>query len=459
MHQAYWARKVSLTIAFVAAIISGLVYHHAVQERTFADVPVSSETAPKDVMPVAASSAELFLSSLGVNIHVAQGYDPNSYIEPLLYTGIRQVRDGSAASLSQIMIHQRTGVHFVLNGGGDLSGLVSAARRVAAAGALLALEGPNEPNNFPIWYNGKLGGGIGGTWVPVAEFQIDLYRTVRHDAILHQYPVFSPSEIGAETDDVGLQFMTIPMRSHTLFQAATRFSDYVNVHNYVTGTRNQYGDNQAWNAADPTLNAHWDGLYGNNGVTWYRSFQGYTEDELLTLPRVTTETGWDTASNTGGEPAQGTVLTNAYLAQFKRGWRYTFIYEMRDDEGGAGNQGLYHGSTPKLAATYIHNLTSILSDNILLDKPGIVKYLVTNEPPTVHDLLLQKSTGQFELIVWDERARGSDRVTVEFGNMQEIVKIYDITVGTTAVRTLDNTKSVDLVLSDHAMIVELTRQH
>ena len=136
------------------------------------------------------------------------------------------------------------------------------------------------------------------------------------------------------------------------------------------------------------------------------------------MARVTTETGWDTAVNAGGEHTQGTVLTNTYLAQFKRGWQYTFIYEMRDDEGGAGNQGLYHKSAPKLAATYIHNLTTILADSGQLAHPRRLTYSISNQPETVHDLLLQKSSGTFELIVWDERVKGSDNVTVALGNIR-----------------------------------------
>ena len=111
----------------------------------------------------------------------------------------------------------------------------------------------------------------------------------------------------------------------------------------------------------------------------------------------------------GGERTQGTVLVNTYLAQFKRGWRYTFIYQLRDGEGGNGNQGVFNSnSTPKLAATYIHNLTTILADRTPAASPSSLNYSIIDEPATVHDLLIQKSTGTFELVVWDENVRGSE---------------------------------------------------
>lgn len=409
-------------------------------------------------MGVAAVSAAEFLDSLGVNTHVDQGYDPRSYIEPLRYTGIRQVRDGARNIAADIMIHQATGVRFAIIAGGDIKGVTNAAATLAAADALLAIEGPNEANNFPINYKGQKGGGPDGTWVPVADFQRDMYQALKSSPILRGYPVFGPSETGAETENVGLQFLTIPNQTETILPAGTRFADYANVHNYVCGTVNRLGDNQAWNAADPTLNGSWDGLYGNYGITWHKRFQGYTRPDLVTLPKVGTETGWDTQANEGGEYKQGAVLTNTYLAQFKRGWRYTFIYELRDDEGGAGKQGLYDGPNPKLSATYIHNLTSVLADRSAAVALGRLDYKIFDQPATVHDLLLQKSTGQFDLVVWDERAAGSDNFTISFSDPAAVIRVYDIVTGDKPLRTLNDVGSIQLSLTDHAVVLELDAQ-
>ena len=38
--------------------------------------------------------------------------------------------------------------------------------------------------------------------------------------------------------------------------------------------------------------------------------------------------------------------------------------------------------------------------------PGWVNYSIPNQPATVHDLLLQKSDGTFELVLWGERFCG-----------------------------------------------------
>jgi hypothetical protein len=174
------------------------------------------------------------------------------------------------------------------------------------------------------------------------------------------------------------------------------------------------------------------------------------------LPRVTTETGWDSVSDIGGERTQGAVLVNTYLAQFKRGWRYTFIYQLRDGEGGNGNQGLFNAnSTPKLAATYIHNLTNILADTASLPSPGILNYSISNQSATVHDLLIQKSNGVFELAIWDENTRGNDKVRVNLGRTFRVVNVYDVTVNTQPTQVFTNVDSVSLNLSDHAAIIEI----
>jgi hypothetical protein len=176
------------------------------------------------------------------------------------------------------------------------------------------------------------------------------------------------------------------------------------------------------------------------------------------VPKVTTETGWDSVANPGGERVQGIVLVNTFLSQFARGFRYTFIYELVDGQGSIGNQGLFNADfTAKDAATYIHNLTTILADSGALASPGQLNYSIPSEPATVHDLLLQKSNGAFELAVWGEQVSGTNAVTVNLGGTHGTVNVYDVTSGTTATQALTGVSSVPLVLSDHAMIVEIIK--
>jgi hypothetical protein len=410
--------------------------------------------AQQPIPEVQATSAIEFLNSLGINTHVAQGYNPKNYIEPLKYTGIRNIRDAASNMSGYFMLHQEAGVRVDLVGS-KLHHLIPAAQTLAKSGILMAIEGPNEPNNWPITYKEEKGGGR-GSWKAVAEFQRDLYKTVKSDPLLKDYPVFHISESGAQTDNMGLQFLTIPENAGTLMPAGTTYADYANAHNYVTGNGGHHVDNQAWSAADPTLNSFWDGLYGNYGRTWHKKFQGYSNEELASLPRVSTETGWSTEKSVASERVQGIMLVNTYLAQFKRGWAYTFIYQLGEAEGSSSLQGIYHKSwQPKAAAHYIHNLTTILADPARGPKLEKLAYSIPNQPETVHDLLLQKSNGWFFLVVWGEKVKGSDDVVVHLAELAKKVKIFDVTMGAKPQKTLTNVSEIPLTLTDHAMVLEI----
>jgi hypothetical protein len=327
---------------------------------------------------------------------------------------------------------------------------------VAATGALLAAEGPNEPNNWPVCYQGQCSSS--STSLPVAKFQADIYAAVKADPKLAGIPVFASSEAGgSEPDNVGLQYLVIPKNAGTLMASGTKYADYANTHNYMVGNgMTHIVDNNAWFAESPAVSmGPWDGPPVEYGVTWRKHFQGYSPTQLLTLPKVTTETGWLT-SGTGAitQDQQGKLFLNLYLDAFTRGWSYTFVYMLRDDPV-QGYWGLFNIDwSPKLSATYLHNLTTILADNTSNFTPGRIDFSIPNQPATVHDVLMQKSNGTFELVVWDEQASGSSTVTVQLGGNYS-VDIYDPTVGTSPVESPGTVSSVVLQLSDHPQIIQL----
>jgi hypothetical protein len=85
--------------------------------------------------------------------------------------------------------------------------------------------------------------------------------------------------------------------------------------------------------------ACYDNIINEYGSTWARSFKGYSQSALATLPKVTTETGWWTDGTPEGDDRQGKILLNIYLEQYKMGWRYTCIYEIIDFTD--GKDGFY----------------------------------------------------------------------------------------------------------------------
>jgi hypothetical protein len=405
-----------------------------------------------------------FLDSIGTMSAISKrGETFEKTVECVTYLGVRWMRagiEGNVPSEQFIELHQRTGVRFSWgfgSGNADLAHLLATAKEVEPTGALLAFEGPNEPNNWAVTYKVERGGG-NTSWMAVANLQRDLYEGVKSDPALKKYPVWSISEGGAETDNVGLQFLTIPEGAGTILPAGTRFADFANVHNYIYHPNSSgLADNKTWNAADPGPACRVDGLYGEYGVTWARKFKGYSTNELQTLPRVTTETG-ATIGGQISEQIHALNLLSMYLDQFKRGWSYTAIYLMRDrvDEGGNQKFAFFAPDySARKAAVYLHNLTTILSDHGALSTPGTLEYSIANQPNTMHDLLLQRSDGAFQLVIWNERLKGDDAISVKLSAPWPLISIYDPTIGVTAIRTVRDTNSIDLELSDHPLILEL----
>jgi hypothetical protein len=422
-------------------------------------------------LPIRAVATSDFLSSIGVvTTFPDRGQPLARTIEMIRYCGFRWVRAGieglSEAGPTTIQtfldLHRETGVRLswgLVSGGTNVEWLVKTGKVLAEAGALLAFEGNNEPNNWGVTYQGEKGGGRESSWMAVAKLQRDLYRAVKSDPVLANYPVWTISEPGAERDNVGLQFLTIPPGAQTLMPDGTKYADYANVHNYVYHRHSRRpSDNKTWDAADPTAASKVDGLFGNFGVTWRRGFQGYQPEQLNVLPRVTTETG-TAIEGPVTEEMHGLNLLNLYLAQFKRGYIHTSVYLLRDrtDEGGNQSFGFYRPDfSPRKAAIYLHNLTTILADQNTLANPGQLDFEIVDQPNTVHELLLERSDGTFQLIVWDERLSGEDRATIKFGATLPSARVYDPTVGTEPAKALTNVNSLELTLSDHPLVITVS---
>jgi hypothetical protein len=466
-----WNKGAGATVRFIDTTTSSFGQLVLLGTRNFDDqlfnkivlrVPTATATT--------AIPATDFLNSIGiVTTFPDRGQPLPKTVEMVKYGGFRWVRGGIEGLTTKgpttmqtyLDLHKQTGVRFswgLVSGGSDLEKLIETSRPLAKAGALLAFEGNNEPNNWGVTYQGEKGGGRAPSWLAVAKLQRDLYKAVKSDALLKKYPVWSISENGAQVDNVGLQFLTIPRGARTLMPEGTRYADYANVHNYIYHPGSPgLEDNKTWKAADPTSLCKVDGLFGNYGVTWAKHFRGYSESALLNLPRVTTETGC-TIAGPITENFQALNLLSMYLDQFKRGWSYTAVYLLRDRTDEAGNQtfGFFKPDhTPRKAAVYLHNLTTILADKRSPAKPGQLNYSIPQQPPTMHDMLLQKSGGTFELVVWNERLKGADEVTVQLGDTYPVAKVYDPTIGTGSVETHRDVKALKLTLSDHPLIISI----
>lgn len=419
----------------------------------------------QDKMPQA--SVNDFLNSIGVNSAIYRRTENiNRTIECINYLGVRWIRtDESWHTDEQVAhikrLHEATGAKISTSlgsSGNNIEQLIIGSKRIAQLGALLAIEGNNEPNNWGITYQGQHGG-RDGSWVAVARLQRDLYRAAKADSKLKNYPIWATTETGAMVDNVGLQYIEVPHNDKTVMEEfrGVRYADVANCHNYfIHPSWAAPQNNQTWLSANPTSAAKGDHLYGNYGLTWLKRYKGYSEEELQTIPRVTTETG-ATISGALTEEMQGKMYLSCYLAQFAQGWSHTSIYILRDrsDEGGNQTFGFYDKYyRPRKAAHYLHNMTTILADGNSPKRLKPLNYTIEGQSAEVHDLLLQKSDSGYVLIVWGEHyASGKSIVTVRF-NKKHSLKLFNPIGGTSPICEGKMNNAL-LELTDHPIIIEI----
>src|ERR1700753_987113 len=110
-----------------------------------------------------------FIDSIGVNVHLAytdSGYaNSGKALAALQYLGLDHVRDGASITLLQgpsaYSLFAKAGVEFdfVVGAKAVPDDIVDsiAAFDEAHPGAVAAIEGPNEINNYPVTYQGETG--------------------------------------------------------------------------------------------------------------------------------------------------------------------------------------------------------------------------------------------------------------------------------------------------------------
>ncbi|MDN3274167.1 hypothetical protein QWJ07_07935 [Frankia sp. RB7] len=397
-------------------------------------------------------SASGFVNSIGVNAHAGFAWtDYNNLalmVDDLKYLGVAHLRDSIATSpAAQPVIDglAAAGYKFdfvvssALPGQGPAglhSYLVALDKFVASnPGSISAIEGLNEANIQPFSYNGS------SSLSAAAQFQTALYQAVKADGALSSVPVYNLS-LGYND----------PQGYNQLGNMSSSV-DYVNAHAYVST-----GSTPASSLA-ATLSA--------------------VEVAAPSKPVVITETGYTTQANTQylgvDETVQAKSILNTLVDAYKDGVSSTYLYELFDRNSASSDTnpedkfGLFHSDgTPKLAASAIHNLTTILAD----DGSGghqptdLLDYTLSNMPSSGSSIVLGKSNGTYELVVWAEPKLWDDStdteifnptqsVTVNLGGVYHSVKVYDTMAGTTAITTYTDVSTMTIPLSDHPLIIEI----
>jgi hypothetical protein len=452
-------------------------------------------TVPCVAQGITPQRAWAFQDTIGVNTHMGSGDsfytgNPTQIITDLQYYGATKIRDNfstGGTALTAWTLAANAGIKLLLVApGGTLnavSNLISQLHTIAnAIGGpqnIKWVEGPNEPdnNNWMPTYNGLT------NWQGVANFMKDYYTAIKADSTLNVINVASPTDIFAESPNVGLQWPTVPAGgAGTTAAGGTTFYQTYNFHQYPLwedGAVGMIDPNPAvWNAAgggNDVINQALADHFVTTGFSNKRSPAGgsYAGASLATVqasPIIYTEWGWQRQSEILDPTKRAIAHTNAYLVGFQKGLDAMFVYQLYDSDGNLG-EGVFNSAgvtTPTAVA--VHNVTTILHDpaaNAASFTPTPINVTVTGLPGDGQWFLLQKASGNYQVVLWRNTTNYNTNtntantitpvnVTVSLpsgtlGNFNS----YNVISGTNPIATAAAKGSATISLADSASIVDI----
>jgi hypothetical protein len=325
-----------------------------------------------------AQSADAFVSSVGVNVHLHYTDTPYgdfpSVERALKDLGVHHIRDALLGTSWQPYYDRlndlgRSGIKgiFVTNPKENDALLVAFPGRVPES-----FEGYEAPNEYDASRDPD--------WAATANtFTERLHDTVKSDPKTSRFLIIGPS-------------LTQP-GSFPKVAASAPFFDYANLHNYFGGR-------------NPGTSGWGGGGYGS--INWNLNL---AQQAWPGAPIMTTETGYLTDVNkTQGVPEEvaGKYLPRLLLEQWQHGIQRTYIYQLMD----MGNEnkfndnsfGLLHSDfSPKPGYNAIQNVIRLLSDPGPAFRTKELEYSLSGDVTGVQHALFEKRDGTFFLVLWIEK--------------------------------------------------------
>ena len=394
-----------------------------------------------------ASTSE-FLDSFGVNTHFHWRYwETSPYADTvqasaaLDYIHINKVRDalpsltwlpGSMAALAV------EGVKFTLIAHGDyfsVADQVAMLRGFAAShpGAIHAVEGPNEPYNWPLHYAGLTGPAAG------LAFQTDLYNGIRQAPELDGIRVYDVSDL-----------------------AYTGPAEWANFHAY----------NLEGGPGTPAILAALIPITGGSTGNVVLTELGWaTGHNLISLNvRSGLPAPWESVDET----TQARETLKGLASAFALGIDETYLYELVDpfprltDTDLLWNFGLFNDDwSPKAAARALHHFGTILADaNTGLATSWSPPAQVSIQAGDLKVLALTHHANRTDYIVWDERQNWDGRndvaiahhlspLTMQFDRPVANILVFDPLAGAAPVAQFDGRAALSLWIGADPLIVSV----
>jgi hypothetical protein len=386
--------------------------------------------------PVPERAAD-FVGALGVNIHLSQGsITAKTVIADMAYLGLTNVRDhgptlktptsviGAFGSLAD------AGLKLDWQTGGPPGATISRLKTFLRGhpGAVAAIEGPNEVNNFAFTFRGQ-----SGTAAAVV-YQRALYNLVH----VKSFPA------------------VIPVLNFTDNPITAGMADAANGHPYPkNGAQPLAALTNAFNALEAV----------SPGKPVY-----FTEAGYPTLPNPAQSQGVD-------DLTQAKLTLNLIMDAANLGVAATYLYDLADDASDptgtiVGNHfGLFtKAGAAKASAVAIHDLTTILFDggaSAATFTPTPLNDTLVGLPGNGASRVIEKSSGVYDIVVWAEPqiwnaataapiTASPISVTVELGAAFGQVQVFDPLLSDSPISAASNTSVVTLSLVDHPLIVQVS---
>lgn len=355
----------------------------------------------------------------------------------LLEAGITQVRGdvSRAADLWAAGIRTTTSGY---TGGATPADVVASLRSLAAVGALTAVEGPNEPDNFWLsrTYRGSTGPAAALLW------QQDLWTAARADDAFNAVTMVGPA-LGKGYFSGGSPF---PADSLTAYVDAGNFHPYPQINGFVQAQISY---------------ANLAGYYGRSTMpsntldVYPRHFMAH-RPPFGAKPMWATESGYPSWSGGQSVTTQGKYTPRIVLENFRLGIKRTFLYELVDQgttDSREQSFGLLHNDlSPKPAWRGLKAVLAAFSDPLAdPTAPNTpVSMTLTVDPPSgsgytaaqVHTVTAVKASGRRVVAIWHEVTAEDLSQPVgsrDLSNLQPIPATLDLgrSVQNVTVRTLD----------------------
>jgi len=259
------------------------------RSRPTLSLPCAPIDAATPAIPsVESTSADQFLSSLGINVHIDQGYAAASYVQPLQYLGI--ARSAQAPGACTLLLRSRDRPELraaIFANGGLVSDFLKSAKALRCCGRAAGSGGAKRAQQFPLTYKAsKAADRARGSRSHISARCVTQLskRTLRLPStrfLVLRKPSENDTSACSSDDTQGVD---------TLLPAGTRFADFVALHNYVIGKATRIRTTKLGTQPIPVERAMGWALRQQR-VTWRKSFLGYDKKDLADLPRVTTRPG------------------------------------------------------------------------------------------------------------------------------------------------------------------------